>query len=202
MIQYIQLSGFIQNEGFYKSATKTLQEAIVNQRSCVLIASRPDEFKANDERMAHVSNWFKAINIEFEQMTMLDHRVEAQDGIKALMNGACVYLMGGDTKSQMNFITQHGLADHLINHPGVIVGLSAGAINMARLGLVENHVVPHYDKRESDYIENEILPLTFEKVLYGLCENGVIAHSNNGVFYYGDIFELKNGVARQISNGT
>ena len=201
MIKYIQLSGFIQNEGFYNTASEVLREAIVNTDKCVYISSKTDEFKANDERMQSISSWFKTINIEFKQVLVIDERVSKQDIKNELMNATCIYLMGGDTKRQMEFINQYEVDHILRNHEGIIVGLSAGAINMARLGLVESHVVPHYGNYKEEYIETEIMPLTYDKVLYGLNDNGVISHSTSEVLYYGDIFELKDGVARQISSG-
>ncbi len=150
--------------------------------------------------MLSISSWFKAINIEFKRVSVIDERVSTQEIMNELMNASCICLMGGDTKRQMDFINQYEIADVLRNHQGVIVGLSAGAINMARLGLVESHVLPHYNNYKNEYLENEIMPLTHNKVIYGLHDEAVIAHSDNNIFYYGDIFELKDGVVRQISS--
>lgn len=201
MIKYVQISGFIQNEGFYNTASEVLREAIINTDKCVFITSRPDEYKANDERMQSISSWFKAINIDFKQVSVIDERASKQGIKNELMNASCIYLMGGDTKRQMAFINQYEIDHILRKYEGIIVGISAGAINMARLGLVETHVVPHYGNYNEESLKTQIMPLTYDKVLYGLNDNGVISHSANEVLYYGDIFELKDGAARQISGG-
>ena len=63
----------------------------------------------------------------------------------------------------------------------------------------ESHVVPHFEKYQSDFVEKEIMPLTYDKIIYGLNDNAVIAHSDSGIVFDGDVFELKSGVIRQIS---
>lgn len=122
-----------------------------------------------------------------------------QMSLGRMMKATCIYLMGGDTKRQMAFIIQNEIEETLRKHEGVIVGLSAGAINMAKLGLVESHVVPHFEKYQSDFVEKEIMPLTYDKIIYGLNDNAVIAHSDSGIVFDGDVFELKSGMMRQIS---
>lgn len=198
MIKYIQISGFIQNQGFYETASEILRKANINTDKCVFISSRTDEFRANDERMHSISNWFKSINIEFKQSSVLDDRASKQDIHRELNEATCIYLMGGDTKRQMAFIQQNEIETCLLKHNGVLIGLSAGAINMAKLGLVESHVVPHFGNYQSDFVEKEIMPLTYDKIIYGLNDNAVIAHSDNGIVFAGDVFELKSGVMRQI----
>lgn len=199
MFKYIQISGFIQDQGFYETVSKILRKADINTDKCVFISSRTDEFRANDERMHSISSWFKAIEIEFMEVSVLDERASKQDVEKELKGATCIYLMGGDTKRQMAFIIQNEIEETLRKHEGVIVGLSAGAINMAKLGLVESHVVPHFEKYQSDFVEKEIMPLTYDKIIYGLNDNAVIAHSDSGIVFDGDVFELKSGVMRQIS---
>ena len=199
MIKYIQISGFIENEGFYSTAGKVLQKAIVNQEKCVFIASKTEEFRANDERMQCISGWFRALNIEFKQIAVMDERLTKQEVMNEIVSASCIYLMGGNTKRQFEFIHQYELAEALKNFEGVVVGLSAGAINMAKLGLVDSYVIPHFGNYNKEYLEAEIMPRTYERIIYGLHDDGVIAHSDNNTFYAGEIFELKEGVVRPFS---
>lgn len=199
MMKYVQLSGFIDQVGFYATAKEPLQKAIVNKEKCVFVSSRTDEFKANDERIQHISRWFKDIGIAFKQMAVIDGRLNAQEALALLKSASCIYLMGGDTKRQMAFLEQNGLIEYLKASQKVIIGLSAGAINMARMGLVETHVLPHYHTYSKERLERDILPLTFEKVIYALSENGVIAHENGKIAFMGEVYELKEGVIKQIS---
>ena len=53
------------------------------------------------------------------------------------------------------------------------------------LGLVEFSVEPHFDK---DNISQELLILSEEYPLYGLCDDSAVICADNNITYVGDIF--------------
>lgn len=199
MIKYIQISGFIQNEGFYESAREVLKEALVNTNKCVFISSRTDEFKENDERLSVISTWFKDLGTDFNKVSVLDERMSMQEIRQELIHAPCIYLMGGDTKRQMDFMIENEIDQILREHNGLIIGLSAGAINIARLGLVDTHVLPHFYNYDQEVLETKIMPLTYDKVIYGMADNGLIAHSTSETNFLGDIYALKEGKSTKLN---
>lgn len=85
--------------------------------------------------------------------------------------------------------------------------MSAGSINMAKtavctltcehdkleiyegLGLVEFSVEPHFDK---DNITDELLVLSEEYPLYGICDDSAIISTEGSTSYIGHIFFIDN----------
>lgn len=52
---------------------------------------------------------------------------------KIAVRGADIlWLSGGDTPTQFGYLKSYGLVDVLKRHKGVIIGMSAGSINMAK----------------------------------------------------------------------
>lgn len=193
MKKYIQIGGFIPNVGFYEPAANVLKTEIDSMESITFICSRPDEFIANDERVVHYLAWFKALGINFKSSFLLDDRLENKQMDTAILSPSCFCLMGGDTQRQNEFLESYKLVETLKNYEGLIIGISAGAINMAKIGLVDTRVAPHFDSRPKEYVEGTLLPLSYEKKFYGLCEDGVIIHKNEQFSHFGKVFEVENG---------
>ena len=64
------------------------------------------------------------------------------------------------------------------------------------LGLAPTTVEPHFDK---DNIAPELVELSYNRVIYGLCDEGAIIHKDGEITFIGDVYRLENGAATQIS---
>ncbi len=217
LAKYIQLGGFSQEEGFFETSAKVMISEILDRRHIVFIASRMDDFAGNDIRIEKYLGWFADIGINFENSSLIDQRVSVMEQSNLLKQASCVFLMGGDTLQQFEFLKKGNLIPLLKEEDFVVIGMSAGAINMAKtvvfpynpergksltyegLGVVDFTVLPHFDLKTIDYIDAYILPLTFENTIYGLNENGVILHVNDKVEFFGEVFKLENNIVIQVS---
>lgn len=217
MAKYIQMGGFSQDEGFFETSAKVMKSEILDRRHIVFIASRMDEIAGNDIRLEKYLSWFADIEIIFEHASLIDQRVSLMEQSILLKQASCVFLMGGDTLQQFEFLKKGKLIPIIKEEDFVVIGMSAGAINMAKtvvfpynpergksltyegLGLVDFTVIPHFDLKTIDYIDTYILPLTFDNTIYGLNENGVILHENDKVEFFGDVFKLENNIVERIS---
>ena len=47
-------------------------------------------------------------------------------------NAEVLWLAGGDTSTQFNYLESYGLISCIREHKGVIIGMSAGSINMCK----------------------------------------------------------------------
>ena len=122
-------------------------------------------------------------------------------------NAEVLWLAGGDTSTQFNYLESYGLISCIREHKGVIIGMSAGSINMCKraictltcghneLGLVEFSVEPHFDK---DNISQELLILSEEYPLYGLCDDSAVICADNNITYVGDIFLIDKGAVTSV----
>ena len=63
---------------------------------------------------------------------MIDRRTSAADAVRLAREADCIFLMGGDVTKQMSLIRDLGLVAELRASRAVILGVSAGSMNMGR----------------------------------------------------------------------
>lgn len=137
----------------------------------------------------------------------------AEEAQKAVAEADVVWLSGGDTPTQFKYFQEYGLDSIIKQHNGVIIGMSAGSINLAKtcictlscehyrqeiyegLGCVDISVEPHFVR---DPVSEELLELSKEYVIYGLCDNGMIVCQNGACEYVGEVYRLSHGNIEQI----
>ena len=123
---------------------------------------------------------------------MIDRRLNPEEATNIIRNASVIFLMGGTTLAQMAFISEYGLTGPLQNFNGVIMGISAGAINMGKtslctkatetektllydgIGLVDFTIEPHFDPDNRDLIESALIPISYHIDIYCLCDNSAI----------------------------
>lgn len=206
MNHYVLLSGFSYERGFFETAERALKAVIGETKKLLFIASRMNEYKANDERVEKMTDWFDLIGISFEEVDLIDDRIAIKEQQELIKNAQYIFLMGGDTLAQRDYLREKGLKPLLVNFDGPIIGISAGAINMAvrsvlpfnptrgcshvyeGLGLVDISVIPHYDPLRVDYNQTEVMPLSDDGELIALEENGAVLVKDKEVFFYGTAY--------------
>lgn len=132
---------------------------------------------------------------------------------KAIQNADVLWLAGGDTQNQFAYLSEYGLISLIRDFKGVVIGISAGAINMAKtaictltcrhrkqevyqgLGLVDYSVEPHFDPVN---ISSELLSLSEDYVIHGLCDEAVILCDEHRTIFVGDIYLLCKGIVHKI----
>jgi len=116
-----------------------------------------------------------------------------------------VFLCGGGTLRQAAYLKETGLNRALCAFEGVVIGLSAGAINMGKtslcskdadnettvvysgLGLADLTVEPHFDPDNRDFIETELYPLSDRLRITALRENGGARVCGKQITYFGTV---------------
>ena len=129
-------SGFSDDDGFAPEIAESLRRHIVDRQSLVFIATDPKDHAAADNSAKITTGFFRKAGIEFKDVYVFDGRKSAAECATLLGNASAVFLMGGRTLLQLQFINKNNLAGLLCGFGGVIMGLSAGAINMAEFALL------------------------------------------------------------------
>lgn len=217
MKKYVLLSGLCNETGFFETSASALKKAIDNEEEILFIASRKSDYAGNDDKVMRICNFFATIGIGFKDVKLLDGRMALCEQKELIKNAVNIFLMGGDTLSQMSELKKNGLVDLLRAHKNPIIGISAGAINMAKrsvlpltpirkqsysypgIGLVDISVTPHFDVTREEYLKNETLPMTYAGAIYGMEENGAILIEGDQVEFYGTIYKLHNGAIQLIN---
>lgn len=116
------------NKFFPKNLEKVLQEDITDRKSLVMISSTPlvDEADGAVER-----SWLDHAGISFDEYHLINYRVQKEDAHTLLENASVIFLLGGDTIEQNGFLTDYELAEPIKKSKAIVMGASAGAINMS-----------------------------------------------------------------------
>ena len=193
-----------------------LNEIIINRKNFVFIASEFRDFQEiNDRYLKLFLSKFQNAGIRFSDCCIVDDRMTKEEAQRAVKDGDVIWISGGDTPTQFEYLKEYGLDKVLTDHNGVIIGMSAGAINMAKiaictvtrehqeqiiyraLGLVDISVEPHFD---FIHVTDELLELSNDYYIYGLCDDASIVCKDRNVELFGDIFILDKHTVKQISS--
>ncbi len=188
----------------------------------VYVANDPKNVEENNTRIVPVFESFDKTGINFKEKILLDCRNYKQ--AKEILSGAdLIILSGGKCVCQMKFFRKIGLKKILQTFQGIVIGISAGTMNMGKivanfpeekvdlkerrwlkgLGLFDEIIIPHFDGEtktyqiecdEIDLINDYVLPMSYKHQFLGI-PNGsyVLIDNERKVHYYGDMYTISNG---------
>ena len=212
MGKYYLFSDFSKENGFSLIADEFKRD-LKDYNKMVFIASDPSIGEITDKYAEEYLKWFEKIGINFENKVVLDNRLDSKKMINEIKDASLIYLMGGTTLLQMKFLRDNRLVESIVNTDCLIIGLSAGAINMAKtsiltttcghdkqeiykgIGLLDKTVEPHFTL---DNFNDELKELSYKYLIYGMCDESAIIVRDDKCTYYGDIYILKNGTAEKV----
>lgn len=203
---------FFENNNFLKN----MKESINDYDKFVIIASDADNYEQNDYYLKLDMDVLAMSGINFKENVVLDNR-NKDDIVNVFKNSSLIFLSGGDTLKQNIFFNEINLKEYIRNIDACIVGISAGAINSAKivfnspeeekdltnpsilegLGLTTINVEPHFDCDKISKIQMDaILKESNNRVIYGLPDKSYIF--NNKV--YGKCYRVYKENIELISN--
>jgi len=209
----IQTSMF--QNGFPKALAAELRRCIPENARFAFVASEFEVLHEKTDRyFRHFLDMFAACGISFADACVVDGRMTPQAAQEAVKTADVVWLSGGDTPVQYAYFEKYGLIDVLRAHPGVIIGMSAGAINMAEtaictlvcghdvqriypaLGLSPYTVEPHLNPEK---ISEELLQLSMERTIYGICDEAAILCDGAASYFFGHVIRISGGTWERVS---
>ena len=125
-------SGFPERRFTDEIAMRLKKELIVRKR-IVFITACPEDYQQNDDDSAGMHGMFEEYGIGFEQFCVIDCRTETADAQKWAQEADCFFLMGGGVcAEQMHLMRDKGIYDIVRDGPAMVLGVSAGSMNMGR----------------------------------------------------------------------
>ena len=109
-----------------------LRENLPRRESLVLISAWPEDYARNDDDSDGMHEMFAERGMTFTAHPVIDRRTSAADAARLVRDADCVFLMGGDPALQMALIRDLGLVSALRALRAVILGVSAGSMNIGR----------------------------------------------------------------------
>ena len=191
--------------GFTPKQSLYLNKDIKKKSEIVFITSKFDNYAENDILVKKTLNCFKNIGINFKKHYIIDNRINRKELNKILENSEVIYLIGGNPKIQMENIKKYNLKKEIKNYKGIIIGVSAGAMNQAQkvrylnednklvsydgLGLVDLLIYPHLNINS---LENliEILKISKYGKIYSLPNESFVRIEENEIMFEGVFYAL------------
>ena len=209
------LSDFNENDEFKEKLIENMKRDLVSYDSLVFICSSPNSYETTDYYFNSNMKWLESGGIKFNDYFLLDNRINKTEANGYIKNSSCVVLMGGITREQIVYLKESNFIESLQNHKGLIIGTSAGAINIAAkslclekpknadtirydgLGLTDKTIYPHFSIDEHDVV-NELTRYSKDSVIYGICECSAIIERENETEFLGEIYRISNGRIERV----
>lgn len=191
-------------------------------RKIVYVANNPSFIEENEMKSAVLFSSFEKAGIHFDTQIVLDDR-NKKNAEKLLSSADLMILCGGKCLCQNNFFKEIGLKKILKNYKGLVIGISAGTMNLCKevanfpeeisdlneprwlkgLNITDKIIIPHFDGEtntyqiecdEVDVVKDYIFPLSYEKDFLGIPNGSYVLIDNNGAeSYFGDMYIISKG---------
>lgn len=201
-----------------------LKKVLNETKKVVFVAS--DINSTPDSTQSYARIFFdsmKMVGITFDEYYILDG-TKIDKARECIENANLIFLCGGDAYNQHLLFEKMNLKLLLSTYSGVVIGQSAGAINMAEhcfnspeeseesepvffdgLGLTNINIEPHFvydvtNFNENDkYQRNTIINESYNRAIYGQCNGShIFIDDNNIVTIYGETYLISNGRIEKI----
>jgi peptidase E len=141
--------------------------------------------------------------------------MDASPATRLIHEASCVFLMGGHPRLQFQLIRNKGLDVAIRDASAAILGVSAGAINMAKhsidtkespvpydgLGLADITVKPHFEL-EDQQVLSTLLKISMGLPICAMEDDSAIFVSGSHISYTGQIHWVSKGKICPLSQGS
>ena len=198
-------SGF-PNHRFPKDVGMRLSEELTNRSSLVFVSAWPEDYARNDSDSAGMNGMFEEYNIPFARHYVIDNRTETSHAIQLINEASCVFLMGGHPGLQLQLMREKGLDTAICDAAAAVLGVSAGAINMAKrsidtkespipyngLGLADITIKPHFEI-ENQQVLSTLLLISMEMPICAMEDDSAIFVTGGRISSVGEIHWVSKG---------
>ena len=185
-ITYI-FSGFSVEEHFGKEVSRVFQKDLKDCKNIIFIPGGMGKNSKTDKYVNTDVEWFREIGIDIENVDIFDVNMNEETLGEKINNADIIFLMGGDTIGQFEFISKLNISEKIKEFQGAVIGVSAGAINLGKISIcskdiddgVENTKIydgigridytfePHFEINNDELLKNELFPASNKFKIYG-----------------------------------
>ena len=199
-------SGF-PDRRFTDEIAARLEKELPVRRCIVFITACPVDYQQNDEDSAGMHGMFVEYGIGFEQFCVVDARMDPADAQKWAREADCFFLMGGGVcAEQMQLMHDKGIYDIVRDGPGMVLGVSAGSMNMGKttvdiweslepyegLGFADITMIGHFDYNDTERLRLET-EVSMERPVCAMEDESAIFIRNGKVDIIGTIHKIEKG---------
>ena len=198
-------SGF-PDHSFPDKIAERLGQEIILRDNLVFVSAWPQDHKRNDSDSTGMHGMFEKCGLPFAKHYVIDTRTDNNIAKQFIHDASCIFLMGGYPKLQMQLIKEKELDSIICNTSTTILGVSAGAINMAKhsldtkesifpykgLGLADITIKPHFNIDDQQELST-LLQVSNEIPIYATEDDSAIFVAGEHLTYIGNIYIINNG---------
>lgn len=194
---------------------------------CLMIAAFPDAYDRNDEMTWFYSEAVKNAGLSWSCFDLWDDRLSVLSR-EELHRYDVIFLAGGHIATEWNWFETIGLKEKLQGYDGIVLGTSAGSMNMAAevygwpeepgescdpnhklffagLGLAQTVVLPHYQKIKDNWLDGRRLmeditcSHSFGKKFYAIPDGSFVWVQDGRELLYGEAHLVSEGEISSFS---
>lgn len=208
----ILISGSFRKTEIPTNIINFINKNILEEKNISFISASFNEYELNDKQTNKFLNAFKEKKLIFDNTYIIDSRYSKKEMIEIIKNNNIVFLLGGDTLEQIKSIKDYELIKSINNDNKIVIGVSAGAINMAEkvvlakdiednipelsiyngLGITNINIEPHCDFNNKTHW-NDLLEASMYTDLVVMHDDAYIILDDDNISYYGHYLILKKG---------
>ena len=206
------------NDVFLEKLVRLLHEDITDRKSLVMISANPFLHK-NEEVGATERSWLDQANIMFDEYHLIDYSVQKEEAQKLIQNTSVIFLLGGNTVEQNGLLIKYELSDLIKKSRAVVMGTSAGAINMSAkwlcskytgykveissiydgIGLDDFSVLSHFDLENNiAQIQGELSPLLEEMNVYASNKDCAVRVKGDKIDILGNVYLISHSKIQKL----
>jgi cyanophycinase len=199
------------DKGFSEKLVNVLHEDITDRKSLVMISAESSDYKDEQVNIDGVfeRTWFNQANIFFDEYHLIDHRTQKEDAQRLIQNASAVFLCGGNPQYQKHLLTEYELSDLIKKCNAVVMGTSAGGMNMSDEyvdkcivyeGMALNHFSfeAHFDHDNTALIE-ERFPLSEKMDIYVAADkDGAVRVKGSKIDVIGNVYLISHSKIQKL----
>lgn len=201
---------------FPENLSKALKGDLPERKSLVMVSSNPSDTEVDGivER-----SWLDQAGILFDEYHLIDSSIEREVAHALIRNASAIFLLGGDTLKQNRFLKEYELADPIKTSAALIMGASAGAINMSAkwkcserfgypvgmdtvcdgLALDAFSVLSHFDlENNMSLIQEELSTLSDEMDVYASNKDCALRTKGGNIDILGNVYVMSRSAIRKM----
>lgn len=204
------------SNGFPEKLVAILQEDITVRKSLVMISANPS---IQEEIGATERSWLDQAGILFDEYHLINYRVQKKIAKSLIQNASVIFLLGGDPIKQNDFLMEFELSDPIQKSHAVVIGASAGAINMSAkwlcsknlgfkvevstiykgIGLDNFSVLSHFDlENNMALLQDELSSLSEEMNIYASNKDCAIRKQGEKIDILGDVYLITHSEIQKL----
>jgi cyanophycinase len=184
-----------------------------------MISADPSGYTGEQINFDDVSEWtwLNQANIIFDEYHFIDYRMQKEEARRLIQNASVIFLCGGYPVLQNDFLADYELSDVIKNSNAVIMGASAGALNMAakwlslnNIGEVETSTIydgigidhfayeSHSQRDYTTFVQGYLFPLSEEIDVYAAEQESAIRVKDGKIEIMGPLYLISRSKIQKL----